>query len=171
MWAETGGEAVASSESLCLEGVDKMFHRITLIVAMCAVPSLAAQPFTIVSIPDTQIQSLNDTWNQSFFDQTHWIRGNAVAENIVLATHVGDVVQGEIAGLETIIPQFAWQAQLQRTSAVMDQLDLANTVDGLSLPYSASAGNHDFLPTGNKENVDDPIEPTGFTTYSRIIHR
>ncbi|QDU71856.1 PEP-CTERM sorting domain-containing protein [Mucisphaera calidilacus] len=119
--------------------------------------------FSLAVIPDTQIQSLNDTWVESFRDQTRWIRDNYVPENIVLATHVGDVVQGELAGLEQIIPQYSWQAQLLRSDDVLGALDEANV--GGSLAYSVSSGNHDYLPTGDKVNGDDPISPTGFTTY------
>jgi MYXO-CTERM domain-containing protein len=136
---------------------------VSAVVALAAAPAVADQ-FTIAAIPDTQIQSLNDAWNQSFFDQTNWIRNNVASENIALATHLGDVVQGEIAGLENVIPQFGWQAQFERTSMSINQLDLANTGGGV-LPYSVAAGNHDFLPTGDKSNGDDPINPTGFTSY------
>lgn len=129
-----------------------------------AAASQAGEAFTLAVIPDSQIQSLNDAWVMSLSDQARWIRENVTAENIALATHVGDVVQGEIAeGLfVSTIPAFAWDAQLQRTDAALSELDQAN-LDTV-LPYSISSGNHDYLPVGDKNNAEDPISPTGFTS-------
>ncbi|MBX2850163.1 MAG: PEP-CTERM sorting domain-containing protein [Phycisphaeraceae bacterium] len=124
---------------------------------------VSAQTFTIGAIPDTQIQSLNDAWNASFIDQTSYFRDRA--GDLALVTHLGDVVQGELGGLELLIPQFAWEQQFGRTDTAIGQLDLANTLDGNVLPYSVSLGNHDLLPTGEKSNSSDPISPSGFTNY------
>lgn len=143
------------------------------LAGFAATPVLASgpqDPFTIAAIPDTQGQSLTDVFTESLVDQARWIRNNAESENIKLATHLGDVVQGPLFDEGPLknfflngIPQWKWENQLQRTSAALEQFDLAN--DEGSLPYSISNGNHDFIPAGDKTNVDDPISPTGWTTY------
>lgn len=135
--------------------------------------AFAEQPqdtFSISVIPDTQGQSLTDTFAESIVDQTRWIRNNVSSKNIKLATHVGDVAQGPTIDEGPLknffvdgIPQWQWENQLVRTSAAVDQFDLAN--DEGSLPYSISNGNHDLIPWGDKTNPDDPISPSGFTTY------
>lgn len=157
----------------------KIVHELkTLILAVCmfglsVCPTVAfgqQEPFTIAAIPDTQGQSLTDVFTESVVDQAGWIRDNAGSENIKLATHLGDVAQGPIIDEGLLknffldgIPQWQWESQLKRTSEALGQFDLAN--DEGTLPYSISNGNHDFIPTGDKTNVDDPISPTGWTTY------
>ena len=142
-------------------------------LGLAAAPALASDPqtpFSIAVIPDTQGQSLTDAFTESLVDQARWIRDHTAGENIKLATHVGDVAQGFIVDDGPLkgffldnIPQWGWENQLSRTSEALGQFDLAN--DAGSLPYSISNGNHDFLPAGEKTNADDPISPTGFTTY------
>jgi len=124
----------------------------------------AEEPFTIAVIPDTQIMSLNDVWGEAFRDQTTWLRQHAAAENIVFVSHVGDIVQGSVEGVEQL-PGSTWQDQWARTDAIMAELDRANTVDGRVLPYSASLGNHDLLPQGDKANADDTMPGGGFVSH------
>lgn len=95
----------------------------------CHCDAQSVDPFTIVVMPDTQgyVESSTDYFH--FVHQTRWIVTNRVAENIVFATHVGDIVQnnGAIA-LEWV-----------RAARAFLRLDRAP-----SLPYSVALGNHDY---------------------------
>jgi len=119
------------------------------------------EPFTVVAIPDTQIHSFSPVWFRGFADYTSWIRTNAAQKNIVFVTHLGDVMQGQLGGLESL-PTLGWQDQIARAHAAISQLDATNLVDGITLPYSISMGNHDLLPRGNKLNPADPVAGGGF---------
>jgi len=148
-----------------------MFRKVSMFSAavVCAAPLVRpavadSDPFTIVAIPDTQVQSINAVHGQSFLDQTTWIRDNAAAKNIAFATHLGDLVQGEFGGIEQL-PGLTWGEQWDRADEAMQQLDLAHTADGRTLPYSASIGNHDLLNRGNKANVEDDIPGGGFVDH------
>ena len=122
------------------------------------------EPFTFGVIPDTQVQSIYPTWSESIEDQTRWLRDNAESENIRFVSHIGDLAQGAFGGVEQL-PGAGWSDQWQRVDQYMGQLDQANTVDGRSLPYSASLGNHDLLPRGDKNNSADPIEGGAYREY------
>ena len=85
--------------------------------------SPAAEPFTIVAIPDSQ--HLVDDYPHIFTAQTQWIRDNVDALNIVFVTHEGDVVQDADKAKE-------WE----RAKKSMSYLD------GV-VPYGIAPGNHD----------------------------
>lgn len=123
-----------------------------------------SDPFTFVVNPDTQIQSVYSTWGESWLDSTQWVRDNVDEKNIKFFTHVGDLVQGEFGGVENL-PGSTWANQWRRADAIMSQLDLINTIDNRSLPYSASIGNHDLLNRGNKANPEDTFDNGGFRTF------
>lgn len=122
------------------------------------------KPFTVVVIPDTQINVFSPSWLRGFTDHTSWIRENIALNNISFVTHLGDVVQGELGGLENL-PTLGWQDQLNRAHVAMSQLDAINIEDNQVLPYSVSLGNHDLLPRGDKLNSEDPITGGGFRTF------
>jgi len=126
--------------------------------------STSIEPFTIVAIPDSQIHTFSPAWFRGFIDHTSWIRANAAVNNIAFVTHLGDVAQGQLSGLENL-PTLGWQDQLARAHAAIFQLDAINQVDGIVLPYSISMGNHDLLPRGDKLNAGDPIPGGGFRTF------
>ena len=122
------------------------------------------EPFTVVVIPDTQIHAFSPAWFRGFADHTSWIRENVVLNNIAFVTHLGDVVQGQLGGLENL-PTLGWQDQLVRGNAAIAQLDAINQLDGVVLPYSVALGNHDLLPRGDKLNSGDPIPGGGFRAF------
>lgn len=124
----------------------------------------ATDSFTLVVIPDTQLLSFSPIWNKAFVDQTTWIRNNVVTENIVFVTHLGDIVEGELSGIEAL-PGLGWENQWLRAHLAMAQLDKANLFDGYVLPYSVSLGNHDLLPDGIKTNDNDPFTRGAFRTF------
>ena len=122
------------------------------------------EPFTVVVIPDTQIHTFSPSWFRGFADHTSWIRENVSRNNISFVTHLGDVVQGQLSGLENL-PTLGWQDQLERAHSAIAQLDAINQQDGKLLPYSVSLGNHDLLPRSDKLNSEDPIPGGGFRTF------
>lgn len=142
-----GGESIASGNGV-ETGAD-----------LADIPS-----FTIAVIPDTQIHTFSPGWFQGFVDNTHWIRANVIRKNIVFVTHLGDVVEGELAGLENL-PTLGWLDQWQRGHVAISLLDAVNVLDGVSLPYSISLGNHDLLPRGDKSNGLDPLPGGGFRSF------
>ena len=102
-----------------------------LAVMVYAAPANAVgTSFTVVVLPDTQRYTDANapaTQAQTFKQQTEWIKDNIAAQNIVFATHEGDLVQNGA--------QFP--VEWQRADAAMDVLD------GV-VPYSVVIGNRDF---------------------------
>ena len=93
----------------------------------------AVDPFTVAMLPDTQHYSDSATNIVNFNNQTQWIVDNRVAENIVVVSHVGDIVE---VGSSILM----WD----RADAAMDILDTLP-----DLPYGASLGNHDWQDGGD----------------------
>jgi hypothetical protein len=86
-----------------------------------------ARPFTIVAIPDTQVYAEEVDNTHTFKRQVEWILANRTSQNIVLATHLGDVVDnGEDPG--------QWSRAMVALQPLLDQA---------ALPYSVVRGNHD----------------------------
>jgi hypothetical protein len=83
------------------------------------------KPFTIVAIPDTQVYS--EEGDPGFRKQVDWILAHAITENIVFATHLGDVVDN---GTDT-----------EQWANAMNALDPLLQQD--MLPFSIVRGNHD----------------------------
>ncbi|MFC6784683.1 DNRLRE domain-containing protein [Halobaculum halobium] len=81
--------------------------------------------WTVVALPDTQNYAENKTSYAK--DQTEWIADNADAENIVFASHEGDLVENGDDDAE-------WQ--------YID--DALSTLDGV-VPYASVTGNHDYV--------------------------
>jgi hypothetical protein len=113
---------------------------------------LAADPFSIVMLPDTQKytdhkdSSGNPLPNESqtyFNSQTQWIVDNLTAKNIKFVTHVGDVIEYTSSSTERA-------ARFARADAAMDILDgnLSSNPQG-RVPYSVVLGNHDYEANGD----------------------
>lgn len=85
----------------------------------------AAEPFSVVVLPDTQ----NYAWKfpETYVAQTQWIRDNVEKENIKFVMHLGDLVQHYNDSEEQ------WQ--------VADRAH--RLLDGV-VPYSVLPGNHDL---------------------------
>ena len=106
-------------------------HRIAVLLTALAAGGIpcrvAAEPFTIAMIPDTQAYVHSSELAPLFTDQTEWIVANRAARNIRFATHVGDIVESGAAS----------QAQWDRADASMSVLDG-------QVPYALALGNHDY---------------------------
>ena len=122
--------------------------------------ALAADPFTIVVLPDTQYYTQTETNNTVYFKgQTSWIAANKAARNIAFVLHLGDIqndgnpyyartddiYEPDLTRPTGLVPD---DAQFRRADAALDILDAAG------VPYSLLAGNHDFVDHTIK---DEPI--------------
>lgn len=141
-------------------------HLITpaaLLLAMLPRPAIAADPFTVVVLPDTQnyvsTHDRNELYNKG---QTRWIRDNRDALNIKFVMHVGDLQNPGnpyYARTDDIYkPDFSrptgWVADdvlWRRAAAAMRILDNNN------IPYSVLAGNHDYLRNASNVGRLEPI--------------
>jgi hypothetical protein len=90
------------------------------------VPGLASaeSPFTIVALPDTQFYSAS--YPTTFTAQTTWIKNNQVSQNIVFATHEGDIIN-----------TYTNASEWTNASTAMNVLDTS------TVRYGTCPGNHD----------------------------
>jgi hypothetical protein len=88
----------------------------------------AAQNFTIVVLPDTQLYS--ESYPLLFSNQTQWIVDNAASMNILFVTHEGDIVN--VVGTLT---------QWDNANASLSKLDD-------HVPWGVLPGNHDGAGAG-----------------------
>lgn len=96
----------------------------------------AAESFTIVVLPDTQLYSLN--YPQTFIRQTEWIKEQKDALDIACVIHVGDITHRNS------------EAEWKVAYGAMRILD--NVV-----PYFMVMGNHDLGPGGTAENRNSDL--------------
>nr|GAP19065.1 protein containing VCBS repeat [Levilinea saccharolytica] len=90
----------------------------------------SGEDFTLIVIPDTQ--NMTTSYPTVLNSMTQWIADNKTAENIVFATHTGDLVNTASSATE-------WG----RVDTALDILDSAG------IPYSVGPGNHDLYGSYN----------------------
>ncbi|MBN1343645.1 MAG: metallophosphoesterase [Phycisphaerae bacterium] len=95
-----------------------------LLALTAGAPVEAADPFTVVVLPDTQ--NYSEFYPTIYNTQTQWIVDNAASQNIKFVSHVGDIVQNWNKNQE-------WM----RARTAMSILDTAG------IPYGTAMGNHD----------------------------
>jgi hypothetical protein len=110
------------------------------------VTNAAGPDFTIVTLPDTQYYSAttNGGLPAMFQAQTDWIVANRVASNIVMVTHMGDIVQNGDNGGNSV----EW---LVATNAMYRLENPLTTLLANGIPYGVAVGNHDQSPIGNAD--------------------
>ncbi len=98
----------------------------------------AADDFTIVVLPDTQIYTIEGRNLEKYFhDQTQWVRDNRTKYNIIGVIHNGDVINNE--------PElYQWNV----ASAALARLEKAETGLPDGVPWGVGVGNHDNKLTG-----------------------
>jgi hypothetical protein len=94
------------------------------VLVMAGSAATAADPYTIVAIPDTQFYS--QTYPATFTAQTQWIVNNQSTLNISYVTHEGDLVN-----------TYTDASQWSNASTSM------NILAASSIPYATVPGNHD----------------------------
>jgi hypothetical protein len=96
---------------------------LTLLFLVGSLP--AAEPFSVVVLPDTQ--NYAEKFPDTYMAQTQWIRDNVEKENIKFVMHLGDIVQNH--------NEFEQQWQVADRAHQL--------LDGV-VPYSMLPGNHDL---------------------------
>ena len=115
----------------------RMFMAMVLVaVSLTTNPSIWAEDFTVVVLPDTQFYS--KSYPAIFSSQTQWIVANQNTLNIAYVAHVGDIV-------DSYNQTSQWDNALAAMSLLEDPL---TTGLGDGIPYGLVPGNHDD-PTGN----------------------
>ncbi len=138
-----------------------VFLLAALLVAIGPAPlAAAADPFTVVVLPDTQYYTQTEARNTAYFKaQTAWIAANRAAKSIAFVLHLGDIqndgnpfyartddiYQPDLRRPTGLVPD---DAQFRRASEAIGILDAAG------VPYSLLPGNHDFIDHNVK---DEPI--------------
>lgn len=100
-----------------------LLSALTLLACTSLVP--AAEPFSVVVLPDTQ--NYAEKFADTYTAQTQWIRDNVEKENIKFVVHLGDIVQHHNDSEEQ------WQVA-----------DRAHKLLDGAVPYSMLPGNHDL---------------------------
>src|SRR5688572_26346313 len=141
-----------------------------LVVLGLAAPSRAAEPFTLVVIPDTQnytdFKNVNDEYN---IGQMNWIadqyRNNTSNLNVKFVMHMGDLqnpgnpyrAQTTANGGSIYEPDLSRPIPMNDPDAVAEKeakWDRANAginvLDTYNVPYSLVPGNHDYLDHNTK---------------------
>lgn len=106
-----------------------------LVPLLALASPIAAEPFTIVALPDTQRYTDDPENTPLFVAQTQWIRERVARDEdppIVFVTHLGDVVQRGYR-----------DAHFERAERALRRLE------GV-VPWSVLPGNHDYAWTGVK---------------------
>lgn len=114
--------------------------------------SRAADPFTIVVLPDTQHYTDNGQNYAHFVAQSRWLGSNIATENIVFTTHVGDIVESN--GADPL--------QWLRADRVLSRFDVYP-----SFPYGVALGNHDYdnVSSNPSDSADAYISRFGAERY------
>lgn len=98
-------------------------------VAGLAGPAAAADPFSIVVLPDTQYYTSQTSYD--LFDrQMLWIANNEAAYNIKFVMHMGDITNDNTTA-QWAVARAAY-----------------NILDSTGIPYSVLPGNHDYKGDG-----------------------
>ena len=134
---------------------------VSLVVLGLAAPSRAAEPFTLIVVPDTQNYADFDDINEEYnIGQMNWIadqyKNNTSNLNVKFVMHMGDLQNpgnpyrartDNIYEPDTSKPLgdvSAINAKWNRADRAIDVLDAAN------VPYSLVPGNHDYLDHNTK---------------------
>jgi hypothetical protein len=93
--------------------------------------SRSAEPFSLIVLPDTQVQVYK--WADDYYAQMRWVAANAGPLNVRYVIHVGDVIEGCVYGLTPAQIEDQWK----RAKVGID------LIHG-KVPYVVAIGNHDF---------------------------
>ena len=128
---------------------------------VAAAPALAADPFALIVVPDTQnYADFTSTNNQYNIGQMNWIRDNMTSMNIKFVMHMGDFQNpgnpyrtqaGNIYEPDLSRP-IGTAAQVQEKIDDWNRANAAiNVLDANNIPYSLVPGNHDYLDHDTKD--------------------
>lgn len=119
-------------------------------------PTLPGGAFTVVVIPDTQhytgrgckgsLASDAPVENPHLAAQVEWILSNAQKQNIVFATHVGDIVEDN---------------RREEWAVAKQHLDRLRGV----VPFGLTVGNHDMEPDGDARLFQEHFPASSFSDH------
>ena len=119
-----------------------------------------AKEYTIVLIPDTQNYTLNKKNIFHLKEQIQWIIDNKEKENIVLVSHVGDVIASNIDSYPYNLHLIGFMCNKRSVDFIKNQNDSWEKVAFISdlfniedLAFSISPGNHDYDCKNNKKSL------------------
>jgi hypothetical protein len=123
----------------------------------------AAEPFTLVVLPDTQNYTDSDANNNLYAKgQMRWIRDNVSSQNIKFVMHVGDLQNPGnpyFARTDDIYqPDFSRPTGFVSNERRWERADEAmDILDDNDIPYSIVPGNHDYLRNSGQFERTEPI--------------
>ena len=158
-----------------------MFNRyrynacIFIIVLFVSANGASAQnAWTLVGIGDTQVLVQSSAGGDVFKTNSQWIVDNAVRENIVFVTQLGDIVQNGLYGrTDAAAPSLNNEEEWTRAKTAMSILE-----DG-KVGWGISVGNHELdwvevlpgvTPTSawwSAANPSTPVPSSGFNKWKR----
>jgi hypothetical protein len=123
---QTVKQAFRKQWSILLAATGVIAITVVGVIANHGASAAAETSFTLVQVPDTQQEVLNDT-NPLLRDRYNWIVNNQQALNVKFIAHTGDLVNwGNVD-----------PAQFTRASQA------TNILDASGIPYGYAIGNHD----------------------------
>lgn len=152
-------------------------------ISLSSAPLLAADPFTLVVVPDTQnYADYTNINNQYNVGQMNWIANNMTSQNIKFVMHLGDFQNpgNPYRARTDNIYEPDYSKPIGNAAAVQEKIDDWNradtaikVLDNNHVPYSLVPGNHDYR---NNSTKDEPwlylktfgpsrYVSTGSTTY------
>lgn len=121
---------------------------------------ISAKEYTIVLIPDSQNYTLDKKNIFHLKKQIKWIVNNRNKENIVLVSHVGDVIASNIGSYPYNLHLIGSLCSKRKVDFIKNQSDSWEKVSFISdlgniedLAFSISPGNHDYDCKNNKKSL------------------
>jgi hypothetical protein len=136
------------------------------LVVAAEIPAGAAEPFTVIVLPDTQNYTNGPSVHQEYgLRQTRWIRDNEAALDIKFVMHVGDLQNpgNPYRARTDDIYEPDFSRRTVDTQAEADDMltrwdradDMIQILDNNDIPYGIVPGNHDYLrPSGEFERLE-----------------
>ena len=114
------------------------------------------EDFTLVTIPDTQFYSQNNSNRIQFFNnQTNWIVASKNALNTQFVAHMGDMTQS----YNTVVQEYVNASQAM---AIIENPDTTLLTHGI--PWGGAPGNHDIASGGSTAMWNDYFGLARFAT-------
>jgi hypothetical protein len=115
----------------------------------------APKPFTLVVVPDTQVQVYK--WPDDYYKQMKWIADNVQSLGIQYVIHVGDIIEGCVYGLSEAQIEDQWKRAKKGTDFLEGKV-----------PYIMTIGNHDFDGWGTPCDPSNTDFGAGITKTNRV---
>jgi len=135
---------------------------------------LFAKEYTIVLLPDSQNYSSKKENIFHFKEQIKWIINNREKENIVLVSHVGDVIGSNVGYYPFNVHLIGFFCNKRNINFIKNQSDSWESVRFMSdlgkfedMAFSISPGNHDYDCKNNKKSLKNFKKTFNNKKYSK----